>query len=434
MNAVVLLSGSRSCPALRYRDVGFAASWLCMAFGFERHATTLDDEGRINYAELSFGHTIIMLGAIGGFEVDNLMKQPDEVGGAETQCSYLIVGDLDAHYGRARDAGAKIVLEIKTHRNGTRGYTCADPEGHLWNFGTYDPYRRANDVKGTAGAATSPDPSDGSPGSRPESPPASKSSPNSLRRVIAGLSVSAIALILACASAAPWPRVREAVAAPTALESAGQINARPIEVARRLLAFERTARRTAERRSASMRDEVARERTLRVAAEQATHKLDQELSNARRAKDLAVSAMISARQEVSRAAAEKALITHEMEMALADERTAREDAQRFATKLKAQLSEVQLASTAIAQVAQETNFVTQSARRSAAEALEEARRQVITEQAARAAAELATKEARDKLAQERSSNVAAKRRIQQLKKRLAMVTANGGVLSLGPAF
>ncbi|HZF33304.1 MAG TPA: glyoxalase, partial [Candidatus Angelobacter sp.] len=23
---------------------------------------------------------------------------------------------------------------------GGRGYSCRDPEGHLWNFGTYDPW------------------------------------------------------------------------------------------------------------------------------------------------------------------------------------------------------------------------------------------------------------------------------------------------------
>ena len=71
MNTVVPLSGSRSCPALRYRDVGSATDWLCTAFGFEQHSTTLDDDGRISYAELSFENTILMLAAIGGFEVDN---------------------------------------------------------------------------------------------------------------------------------------------------------------------------------------------------------------------------------------------------------------------------------------------------------------------------------------------------------------------------
>jgi uncharacterized glyoxalase superfamily protein PhnB len=31
------------------------------------------------------------------------------------------------------------VLEIKNEDYGGRGFSCRDLEGHLWNFGTYDP-------------------------------------------------------------------------------------------------------------------------------------------------------------------------------------------------------------------------------------------------------------------------------------------------------
>ena len=37
-------------------------------------------------------------------------------------------------------AGARIVIDIKDEDHGGRGYSCRDPEGHLWNFGTYDPW------------------------------------------------------------------------------------------------------------------------------------------------------------------------------------------------------------------------------------------------------------------------------------------------------
>ena len=41
-----------------------------------------------------------------------------------------------------RQAGAEIVLDIEdVHSNG-RGYSCRDLEGHVWNFGTYDPWKR----------------------------------------------------------------------------------------------------------------------------------------------------------------------------------------------------------------------------------------------------------------------------------------------------
>ena len=83
---------------------------------------------------------MIMLGSVKKSEFDRLMKQPDEIGGAETQTPYVIVADADALYARAKAAGAKIVLDIKDEDYGGRGFSCRDLEGRLWNFGTYDPW------------------------------------------------------------------------------------------------------------------------------------------------------------------------------------------------------------------------------------------------------------------------------------------------------
>ena len=60
-----------------------------------------------------------------------------------TQSPYVIVADADAHYARAKAAGAEIVMDIKDEDYGGRGYSCRDPEGHVWNFGTYDPWAPA---------------------------------------------------------------------------------------------------------------------------------------------------------------------------------------------------------------------------------------------------------------------------------------------------
>ena len=64
------------------------------------------------------------------------MKQPDEVGGAETQSCYLVVDDIAAHRARVEAAGAEIVVDLRDFAYGGRGYTCRDPEGH---FGTSAP-------------------------------------------------------------------------------------------------------------------------------------------------------------------------------------------------------------------------------------------------------------------------------------------------------
>ena len=83
---------------------------------------------------------MIMLGSATDSEFGRLIKQPDETGGAETQCPYVIVTDADAIYGKAKAAGARIAIDIKDEDYGGRGFSCYDPEGHLWNFGTYDPW------------------------------------------------------------------------------------------------------------------------------------------------------------------------------------------------------------------------------------------------------------------------------------------------------
>ena len=126
-------------PAMRYRDAAAAIEWLCRAFGFEKHLVVPGEGGSIVHAQLSFGNGMIMLGSVHENEFGKLMRQPEDVGG-ETQCAYLIVADADAHYARAKAAGAQIVVDIRDEDYGGRGYTCRDPEGHIWNFGTYDPW------------------------------------------------------------------------------------------------------------------------------------------------------------------------------------------------------------------------------------------------------------------------------------------------------
>lgn len=132
-------------PCLRYRDAPAAIDWLCAAFGFERQAVYPDDQGGIAHAQLRFGNGMVMLGSVGKTPTPwgQLMRQPDEIGGAETQSAYLVVTDPDAVYAQAKAAGAKILLEIQDENYGGRGFTCADLEGHIWSFGSYDPWAPA---------------------------------------------------------------------------------------------------------------------------------------------------------------------------------------------------------------------------------------------------------------------------------------------------
>ncbi len=132
-------SGPRLLPVMQYRDIGRATEWLVKAFGFQEHHTVRGTDGKVLYAVVSFEDSLIMIGPVRGAEFGGLMKQPDEIGGCETQTCYLIVDDAAAHCARAKAAGGDIVFDLADYDHGGRGYSCRDPEGHIWTFGTYDP-------------------------------------------------------------------------------------------------------------------------------------------------------------------------------------------------------------------------------------------------------------------------------------------------------
>ena len=138
------LAATTTCtiiPTLRYRDAPAAIDWLCAAFGFERHAVYADG-ATVHHAQLTFGNGMIMLSSAGNAgEWGQHMVQPGEIGMRETQSPCVIVADADAHYARAMAAGAQIVIGIADQQYGGRGYACRDPEGHLWWFGSYDPWQ-----------------------------------------------------------------------------------------------------------------------------------------------------------------------------------------------------------------------------------------------------------------------------------------------------
>ncbi len=127
-------------PAMRYRDAPAAIAWLCEHLGFEKQLVVPNEDGTIAHAQLSFGNGMVMLGSVVTTEFGRFMKQPDEIGGAETQSCYLVVNEADAVYNKAKAAGAEILIDIKTEDYGGRGFTCRDPEGHMWSIGTYDPW------------------------------------------------------------------------------------------------------------------------------------------------------------------------------------------------------------------------------------------------------------------------------------------------------
>ena len=372
MHADVEEPGRTVVPTLRYRDVAAAIDWLCKAFGFERHLVVPGDNGAVRYAELTFGDGMIMLGPVQDSAFDKLMTQPQDAGGAETQICYLFVEDASAHFARAKAAGAEIVLEIEEEDGGGRGYSCRDLEGHIWNFGTYNPWKRQSALARRADRS----------GRRPNAG-------RGLKRVavVTGLLVTVAASAVAvewALGATKWtPYDSEPVAATGASADT------TAKSEHEQLARARDGREAAERAVKDFREQLARERSAREAAERGARTAREQLAQERQAKDFAERAAKEAREQVAKAGTEQAA----KEVREVRERLSL--AERTAEALQEQLA------------------AERSAREEAERASQQAREQQTKEQSAKEEAERAKQQAREKAAKER----AAKEQAEQARER-----------------
>jgi uncharacterized glyoxalase superfamily protein PhnB len=134
-------------PCLRYADAPAAIDFLCAAFGFERQTVYADpeDAGIVHHAQLLLDGNMVMLGSARPSETHDLYrwKTPAEAGGI-TMCICAVIEDPDAHYARAAAAGAEIIRPPYDNEGYPgRAYDARDPEGNVWNFGSYDPFAEA---------------------------------------------------------------------------------------------------------------------------------------------------------------------------------------------------------------------------------------------------------------------------------------------------
>jgi uncharacterized glyoxalase superfamily protein PhnB len=115
-------------PYLLYRDVDAALDFLTRAFGFRETLRYTGEQGYVNHAEMDVGDGKIYMGDPG-----DQYRNPKDLG-QETVGIYVLVEDVDAHFARAKAAGAKIREEPTDQEYGERRYTARDAEGHHWFF------------------------------------------------------------------------------------------------------------------------------------------------------------------------------------------------------------------------------------------------------------------------------------------------------------
>jgi uncharacterized glyoxalase superfamily protein PhnB len=117
-------------PHVTYRNVAEASAWLTNVFGFAEHYRygPPDAPGGV---QMYLGTAWVMLEA-----ADPGEKAPAELGYG-TQSLTVFVPDVDAHYEKAKSAGATIVEELHETMYGERQYGARDLDGHHWLFSTH---------------------------------------------------------------------------------------------------------------------------------------------------------------------------------------------------------------------------------------------------------------------------------------------------------
>jgi uncharacterized glyoxalase superfamily protein PhnB len=131
----------RVVPMLSYEDVGRAADWIVEAFGFEE-VERYEDERTVTHVTLRLSEGIVFLGNPGPeYRGPKKLAETSEAARRMLETPYVVdgvfveVGDIDAHYERARAAGATILTELEDNPGvGQRQYRAEDIEGHRWMF------------------------------------------------------------------------------------------------------------------------------------------------------------------------------------------------------------------------------------------------------------------------------------------------------------
>ena len=109
-------------PYLFYSDIDSASEFLQRAFGFREVDRQVGAAGR-THLELETES--------GGRIYAGQMETEGRSG-----MVYQVVPDVDAHHERAKAEGAEIFEELWDTPFGHRRYSCADPQGQWWSFGT----------------------------------------------------------------------------------------------------------------------------------------------------------------------------------------------------------------------------------------------------------------------------------------------------------
>lgn len=102
-------------PEIPYSDVRLAADWLCRCFGFSERLRIADHRSQLTFEN---GSIVIVFQETGFASHSNMVR----------------VTDVNSHFARAQQSGARILHPPTDYPYGERHYTALDLAGHRWTF------------------------------------------------------------------------------------------------------------------------------------------------------------------------------------------------------------------------------------------------------------------------------------------------------------
>ena len=130
----------RIVPMIAYENGAAAVDWLVRAFGFRELDRITESDGTISHAELDFeGGRIFLATPTPDYQSPKHHRKRCAAAKRWSAVPWVIDGlsvqvdSVDAHFARAKGAGATILSEPQDNPYG-RLYRAEDLEGHRWMF------------------------------------------------------------------------------------------------------------------------------------------------------------------------------------------------------------------------------------------------------------------------------------------------------------
>lgn len=125
---------THAIPCISYTNARAGIDWLVATFGADAREVHAGPDGIVAHSDLWFGKGCVMCSTLKSDGTPPTMPGQG--------CVYVVAdsaASVDALHAGAVAAGARIVISPRDTDYGSHDFSCLDPEGNYWGFGTYAP-------------------------------------------------------------------------------------------------------------------------------------------------------------------------------------------------------------------------------------------------------------------------------------------------------